>query len=313
VEDLVGALVGGVYRIQARLAEGGMGTVYRAMDEKLERPVALKVMKADVSADPEFSERFVREAKAMAKLLSPSLPVVYAFGEDLGLAYIALELVEGTTLHSLIEQRGVLSFRRACGIAIQVLDGLHAAHEKGIIHRDVKPGNIMVARRGGSDRVKLLDFGLAKMLLSRNAAALTDPSILLGTPSYMAPEFIKGDPFDHRADLYSVGIVFYEMLAGHAPFVHSKIHEILRMQVREEPPPLRAIRLDTPHIISAIVGRALAKRPEDRFDTAREFADALEIAVVTLPPDETHASQSSEIVARPGMRPPEATPIQDRV
>lgn len=310
LDDLTGSLVGGVFRVQARLAEGGMGTVYRALDEKLDRPVALKVMKPDLSVDPEFTERFSREAKAMASLMSPSLPVVYAFGEDLGLAFMALELVEGKTLYSLIEQRTLIPFRRACGIAVQILDGLQAAHEKGIIHRDVKPGNIMIARRGGSDRVKLLDFGLAKMQRGKNASALTDPSVILGTPAYMAPEFITGDPFDHRADLYSVGIVLFEMLAGQPPFSHPKLHEVLRMQARDLPAPLRSVRLDAPEVLEAIVGRALAKAPGDRFASAKEFAETLELAADTLPDDETLHSQKREIVAPAPSRAPATNPFQ---
>jgi serine/threonine-protein kinase len=285
LEDLVGSLVGGTFRIQGPLAEGGMGVVYRALDEKLERPVALKVMKPDISQDPEFSERFTREAKSMAKVLHPALPVVFAFGEENGVAYMAIELVEGKTLHALIEQSGVLGFRRACGIAIHVLDGLAAVHEKGIIHRDVKPANVMVHRRAGSDRVKLLDFGLAKFFRGKHTGSLTDPSILLGTPSYMAPEFIKGDPFDHRADLYATGILLYEMLAGRPPFQHPKIHEVLRMQVRDEPDNLRTHRLDAPVALDGILGRALAKSPAERFQSAREFADALEAIVELLPAD----------------------------
>ncbi len=304
-DELLGALIGGVFRVQARLAEGGMGMVYRALDEKLDRPVALKVMKPDLGLDPEWSERFSREAKAMARLLHPSLPVVYAFGEDQGLAFMALELVEGKTLHTLIEHYKMLPFRRACGIAVQLLDGLQAAHEKGIIHRDVKPGNIMVSRRGGSDRVKLIDFGLVKL---RKALALTDPSVLLGTPSYMAPETIKGDPFDHRADLYSIGVVLYEMLAGHAPFVHSKIHEILRMQVRDEPAPITTVRLDTPPLLASTLMRALAKQPSERYESARELAEMLETVMGTLPEDETIRPQGSEIVSLGGVSPGEPTP-----
>jgi eukaryotic-like serine/threonine-protein kinase len=310
-DEMIGALVGGVFRVQARLAEGGMGTVFRALDEKLDRPVALKIMKPDLVDDSEWSERFVREAKAMARLVHPSLPVVFAFGEDQGFAYLALELVEGKTLHSLIEHYRVLPLRRACGIAVQVLDGLQAAHEKGIIHRDVKPGNIMVARRGGSDRVKLLDFGLVKLRTSGNrgnVAALTDPSILLGTPSYMAPESIKGDPFDHRVDLYSVGVCLFEMLAGYPPFMHPKIHEVLRMQVREEPANITAHRVDTPSTLASIVMRALAKPPGERFATAQEFAEALETVMPTLPDDETIRPQSSEIVSQAAARAGAPTP-----
>jgi serine/threonine-protein kinase len=284
-EDLTGELIGGAYRVQGLLAEGGMGTIYRALDEKLDRPVALKVMRADLEHDPEFSERFVREAKALASVLHPGLAVVFSFGEDRGLAYLALELVEGKTLYSIIEQNHRLPPRRACGIAVQILDALQAAHEKGIIHRDVKPGNIMVARRGGSDRVKLLDFGLVKMQKGKHASALTDPSVILGTPAYMAPEFIKGDPFDQRADLYSVGIVLFEMLVGAPPFHHPKLHEILRMQVREEPPPLRILRPDAPDILEAIILRTLEKDPAHRYKTAREMAEHLEAAADSLPED----------------------------
>lgn len=304
MDDLIGALVGGVFRVQAQLAEGGMGTVYRALDEKLDRPVALKVMKEDLVDDPEFSERFVREAKAMASVTHPGFPTVYAFGEDDlqergRFAFMAIELCEGATLHNIIEAT-LVPIRRACGIAVHVLDALQAAHEKAIIHRDVKPGNIMVARRGGSDRVKLLDFGLVKLRRGKHANALTDPAVLLGTPNYMAPELIKGDPYDHRSDLYSLGVVLYEMLTGRPPFAADKIHEVLRMQVQDEPVPVRAIRLDASPAIEAIVARALAKSPAERYETAREFAATLEVAIEELR-EETLLSQKPTIVS-PGAR-----------
>ncbi|HZU96254.1 MAG TPA: serine/threonine-protein kinase [Planctomycetota bacterium] len=277
LQALVGTLVGGTFRIKAVIATGGMGTIYRATDEKLDRPVALKVMRPDLTHDPEFVERFEREAKAMASVLHPGLPIVFAYGEDQALAYMALELVDGKTLHELI-QGGILSERRACGIAVQILDALAAAHERGIIHRDVKPSNVLVARRGGSDRVKLLDFGLAKLRWrsSGNAGSLTDPSILLGTPAYMAPEIITGSEWNHRVDLYSVGVVLHEMLIGKPPFAAPKIHELLRMQVQDQPLPLRMSRDDVSPELEAIVARALAKSPEDRFQTARDMAEALE-------------------------------------
>ncbi len=285
MSDLVGTVVGGSFRVTGKIAEGGMGTVYRAVDEKLDRPVALKVIKPTLARSPEFAERFAREAKALASVLHPALATIFAFGEDEGLVYMALELVEGEPLHEVIFAAGcVLPVRRAVSIAAQTLDGLAAIHDRGIFHRDLKPPNIMVVTRSGRDHVKLVDFGLVKL---QRFEGLTDPNILIGTPTYMSPEQARGDKIDARSDLYAVGIVIYEMLTGVPPFEAPRVHELLEKQARATPQPPSFRRQGIPVELEALVLRALAKDPADRPQSADEFATALRsLSLVEAPAPE---------------------------
>jgi serine/threonine-protein kinase len=270
--DLEGRLVAGTFRVISRLAAGGMGTIYRALDVRLDRPVALKVIRPELVASVESAERFELEARVMASVQHPNLAVVYAYGCDQGLHYMALELVEGRALHEVIEARGHVGSARAAEIAAQVLDGLSAIHERGIVHRDVKPPNVMVATQAGRDRVKLVDFGLAKL---RGVAGPTEPNVLLGTPTYMSPEQARGEAVDARSDLYAVATVLYEMLVGAPPFESEKIHEVLEGHARRAPPPPGARRPGIPPALEAIVLRGLAKDPARRFPNAAAFAAAL--------------------------------------
>ena len=274
--DLGGQTFGGVFRIMELLGEGGMGSVYRAIDLKLDRQVALKVLSRDAGGNDEFKERFIREGKLLASLQHPCLATVFAFGEHDGFLFMALELVEGQSLHHLIRDRVMLSPRRSAGIAVQVLDALDAVHSRGILHRDVKPANIMVTRRGGSDLVKVLDFGMAKLASgAKSWKDITDPKTIIGTPQYVSPEQVRGLKVDHRCDLYSVGIVLYEMLLGHPPF-HGSVYEILRHHLNTDPIRPRQLRTDVPESLERVVLEALAKDPAHRFENARTFADALE-------------------------------------
>jgi serine/threonine-protein kinase len=279
-EPLVGTLIDRTYRVREKIADGGMGTVYLAVDEKLERRVALKVIKPELGRSAEFVTRFVREAKALASVSHPSLAIVYSFGEDQGLLYMALELVEGAPLHRIIHEQGMLPQARAVEIAAQVLDGLAVIHERGIIHRDLKPPNVVVATRNARDIAKLIDFGLAKL---KSASGLTDPNILLGTPTYMSPEQARGDAIAARADLYALAIVLYEMLCGAPPFEAVKVHALLEMQALLPPPPLSSRRPTVAADLEAVVMKGLAKKPAARFQTASEFAIALRM--LALPSD----------------------------
>jgi serine/threonine-protein kinase len=274
--DLGGQTFGGVFQILELLGEGGMGSVYRAIDVKLDRQVALKVLSQDATGNDEFKERFIREGKLLASLQHRCLSTVFAFGEHEGFLFMALELVEGQSLHQLIRERIMLSPRRSAGIAVQVLDALEAVHSRGILHRDVKPANIMVTRRGGSDLVKVLDFGMAKLTSgAKSWKDITDPKTIVGTPQYVSPEQVRGLKVDHRCDLYSVGIVLYEMLLGHPPF-HGSVYEILRHHMNTEPVRPRQLRPDVPESLERVILEALAKDPAKRFENARTFADALE-------------------------------------
>lgn len=274
-----------------------MGSVFRALDEKLDREVALKVILPELSQSAEFAERFALEAKALASVLHPSLAVVYAFGDHDGQYFMAQELVEGKPLHELIHATGVLTCARAAEIAAQICDGLGAIHERGIIHRDLKPPNVLVMERNGRDLVKVVDFGLAKL---RHSTGLTDPNILLGTPSYMSPEQAKGDPIDARSDIYSIGVVLYEMLTGTPPFEGRRVFDLIEKHVHQLPPPPSERRAGLPAALEALVLRTLAKSPDDRFQTATELALALR--TLDLPAE----GAPPGVVPRHG---PEGTPV----
>jgi serine/threonine-protein kinase len=270
------------------------------VDQKLDRPVALKVIRPELIRSAEFAERFSREAKALARVLHPCLAVIYSFGDENGLYYMALELCDGEPLHEVIFQSTVLPFGRAAEIAAQVLDALEAIHATGIVHRDLKPPNILVATRHGRDYVKLVDFGLAKL---REATGLTDPATLIGTPTYMSPEQAKGEKVDARSDIYSMSIVLYEMLTGAPPFEALRVHELLEKQARATPPPPSQRRRGMPADLEAVLLKGLAKKPEERFQSAAEYADALRCLLfprTEVPP--TAASPASPA------RGPEATP-----
>jgi tetratricopeptide (TPR) repeat protein len=261
----------GPYEILSLLGEGGMGQVYRARDTRLKRDVAIKVLPDQVS--PDAVERFQREAFAASALSHPHICAVHDVGDFDGRPYLVMELVEGQTLRA--HTGGTpLAPASVVAIAIQIADALAAAHSKGVIHRDIKPGNIMMAGR----HVKVLDFGLAKQISEQEVdqlqtvEPLTAAGVLVGTPQYMAPELLHGGPADVRSDLWSLGVVMYELLAGRPPFGGRSVVEISSAILRDQPPPLPA---SVPAPLRAIVARCLAKRPEDRYENARDVGAAL--------------------------------------
>ncbi len=259
------------YEILAPIGKGGMGTVYRARHLRLNKLVALKVLAASNIGDQEM--RFEREARAIARLDHPSCVRILDCGtSDQGQPYIAMDLLDGPTLATLLKTAGQLSTARAVGIARNLLTALAHAHGEGVLHRDLKPENVVVVQRGGP-RAIVIDFGLAHVL---DEAGLTARGMCIGSPSYLAPERLAGAPHDARADLYAVGVLLYEMLAGERPFTGATTEEILR-KCRDRPArPLRAIRKDVSRALEGVVVRAMTKDPARRFADAEEMLAALE-------------------------------------
>ena len=201
----------GKFEVLERLGQGGMGTVYRARDPILDRPVALKTISAELAANPEFLGRFQREARAAARLTHPNIVTVYELGDVAGVPFIAMELLEGLDLVEAMSPPGRLPLDEKLRIMVEVCRGLDYAHKRGVIHRDVKPANVRLLASGA---VKLVDFGIARL----GESTLTQTGILLGTPSYLAPEVVAGGRVDHRADMWAVGVILYELLSGERPF-----------------------------------------------------------------------------------------------
>ncbi len=277
--ELVGRVVADRYHLVRMLGDGGMGSVYKAADRVLRRFVAIKLLHPAVAENPSSVERFQREARAAASIGHPNIIDIMDFGREGNRPYMVMEYLRGRSLSQVIAMDGPLSIKRACTIAIHTLAGLQAAHDRGILHRDLKPANLMlVVRFGDRNFVKVCDFGFAALVKagSTDAKSLTPERTLVGTPAYAAPERLRGDDKrDPRMDVYSVGVVLYEMLAGRRPFDAPTFRELAR-KVRKEPPqPLREIRPDIPQVLERVVLKALAKDREERWDDAESFAEAL--------------------------------------
>jgi serine/threonine protein kinase len=261
------------YHILERLGGGGMGEVYLAEDQRLGRRVALKFLAANVHGDAEARERLVREAQAAALLRSPHIAVTYDLDEYDGALFIAMEYVEGELLSKRVAA-GPIPVSDALDIALQVTDALDEAHARGVVHRDIKSANIMITDR---QLVKVLDFGLAKFLKTpavaetRTLANVTMPGLVLGTLNYMAPEQLSGGIVDHRADLFSAGVVLYEMLTAKLPFPGTTLPEIADRILRQEPDAIARFNYAVPEEVENIVRKALQKRPDYRYQTARDF------------------------------------------
>ncbi len=276
------ALVGrtlGHYEILDVLGKGGMGVVYLAEDQRLRRKVALKLLPLSMSADPERLKRFQREAKTVAAFTHPNIVTLHSVEEADGFHFLTMELVEGRNLNDEIPPGG-LPIRRALDIAGAMAGALAAAHERGVLHRDLKPANIMVGPRGW---VKVLDFGLAKLRPQDEVTWIGDKSSLiqtqdgrvLGTPSYMAPEQLRGQPAEERSDIFSFGLVMYEMLTGSLPFSGENSAERIAAVLRDPPEPLGAVRPDLPAELVRLVERCLEKNPDKRPASAAELRDEL--------------------------------------
>src|SRR4051794_30294608 len=262
----------GPYRIEAVLGRGGMGVVYRAEQVQLGRSVALKLLSPDLAADDGFRARFLRESRLMAALEHPNIVPVYDAGEIDGRLYIAMRYVEGRDLASVLEDSGRLPAGRAVALIAQLAAALDAAHARGLVHRDVKPSNALVA----GDRAFLVDFGITQ---EPGADPLTGTGELLGTVDYVAPERIRGDAVDGRADVYSLGCVLFECLTGRPPFPSASAMAGIYGHLEQDPPRASDQRPDLPHGLDPVIKRALAKDPADRYPTAGALAAAAEAAV----------------------------------
>ena len=262
------------YRIDALLGRGGMSVVYRAENPRLGNKVALKVLAQHLADDDVFRERFVRESRTAASLNHPNVIPIYDAGESEGLLFIAMRFVEGSDLSGLLQREGPLGIERAVAIFSQIASALDTAHERNLIHRDIKPANILLESAFGStvaDHVYVSDFGVAKHRASRSG--LTQTHQYVGTLQYISPEQLEGREIDGRADLYSLGCLFYECLTGMSPFDRESEYAVMLAHLREPPPRLSAMRPDLPTRLDDVIGRALAKSPDDRYPTAREFID----------------------------------------
>lgn len=295
---MVGKRING-YEIIRVLGRGGMGVVYKAHEMTLQRVVALKVLPGHLAENKEFIERFYREARAAARLNHPNVVTIHRVGEDDGFHYIAMEFLKGKEVTDLIKERGYLPVQEALDITRQVASALAAAHEMGIMHRDIKPQNIMIDEAG---RVKVMDFGIARMSEAGGGAGLTMTGQLLGTPAYMSPEQCMGTNSDHRSDIYSLGVAFYQMLAGRVPFSGDTPLAVIRKIVEDELPEIYAFRQDVPDDVVRILHKTLAKDVDARYQSAAELEEDIKRfqsgqkvhAVASFIPSGTTAAMDSE-------------------
>jgi eukaryotic-like serine/threonine-protein kinase len=258
------------YRLEAKLAAGGMGTVYRATDERLKRRVAVKLLRDDLARDAMFVERFRREARSVAALAHPNIATVFDYGEEDGCHFIVMELAEGRDLARVLREDGRLPSERTVSIAEQICDALGHAHSAGVIHRDVKPANVIV---GQQDLVKVTDFGIAR---ATGDATLTATGLVLGSAHYISPEQANGVPATPASDIYSLGIVIYEMLTGALPFTGESPVGVAMRHVTDDVPAPSALVPDVPPDLDAVVARATARAPEGRWHSAPALANALQ-------------------------------------
>ncbi len=265
--DLVlGHLFANRYRIEQILGRGGMGVVYKAVDSQLDEMVAIKTLPGDVmTRSPEDLERFKREIRLARKITHRNVLRTYDYGEAEGVYFISMEFVRGYTLSELLEEapNRQMPARAAVGISRQICRGLHAAHEQGIIHRDIKPGNVLIDAKG---EVKLMDFGIARM--AETPEAMTQAGLIIGTPHYMSPEQVQGKQLDPRTDVYAMGVLIYEMLAGRRPFESSSLTGVLTAHITEAAKPPIDIRPDIGRELNGIVMKCLTKDPKTRYADA---------------------------------------------
>ncbi|HMF57134.1 MAG TPA: protein kinase [Pyrinomonadaceae bacterium] len=285
-DNLIGKTLADKYRIEELLNKGGMGAVYRGTHVLMDKTVAVKVLHPALAADDKIVARFTREAKAASRISHPHALSVTDFGEaENGVVFLVMEYLHGRTLKEVIHEDGAMPLARATFIIKQISGALDEAHSQGVVHRDLKSDNIMLLDVGGGDWAKVLDFGIAKIIQPlEQDPALTSPNLIIGTPQYMSPEQCsQASDIDSRSDIYSLGIILYEMLVGHVPFTGESPTAIMMKHLQDAPPSVLEERRDLPAAVDKVVARALAKRPEDRYQSASQLTQALTLAAEESP------------------------------
>lgn len=314
---MIGRVVGN-YKILEKLGEGGMGAVFKGIDVMVEREVAIKMLRPEIARQPDVVERFRSEAVTLARLNHPGIATLFSFFRQGDEFFMVMEFVPGRTLEGLLRDFGPMPMEQAAPVFAKILAGIEHAHQLGILHRDIKPANVMLTTAGA---VKVTDFGIARIL---GAARMTRQGNIVGTLEYIAPERIKGEDHDARSDIYSLGAMLYEMLSGHIPFERENEYAMMQAHLMEPPPPLNRFGLNIPPEIEAVAMRALAKRQEDRFPTAADFAAALAAAWTQVqarlvrtpkeargaaPPKPARPAGAPDTMSRYGRTPPVGTAV----
>jgi predicted Ser/Thr protein kinase len=289
---VVGEVIADRYELQEVVGTGGMSSVYRAHDRLLERTVALKVLHEHYSSDEDYIERFRREARAAAQLTHPGIVTVIDRGEQEGRQFIVYEHVEGETLKDLVVREGRLPVRRAVELALETARALQFAHERGLVHRDVKPQNVLL---NGDGRAKVTDFGIAREVDVEHG--MTQTGAVLGTSHYLSPEQARGEQVDEKSDVYSLGAVLFELLTGEVPFPGDTFVSVAMKHIHEPPRDVRELRLDIPARVAAATARALEKEPAARFATMRDFANELKACLKEL--TEAAPAENPTMIVRP--------------
>jgi len=302
VDPFIGTTIDGKYEILDSVGQGGMSVVYKAMQTAMHRTVALKMLKMGLSSDPVFSQRFMREVSLLGKLNHPNIVTVFDSGmTSLGNLYLAMDLLSGKSLQEILDDCGALPLERAAPLILQICDALNHAHKRDITHRDLKPGNVMIEKtHRGEEVVKIVDFGLAKM--GEGSERLTRAGELWGSSFYMSPEQCNGAESDGRSDIYSFGILIYQMITGKVPFRGSGFMETVSKQMNEPPPPLKVTKSDlvVSDMLERVIFKCLEKAPEKRFQTVSDLKSALQSA---LPEpgkqDKDVSTRSQRTIAQP--------------
>jgi serine/threonine protein kinase len=312
-DPMIGRVIADRYLILARLGEGGMGRVYVAEHVKMNRQCAIKVMSATLMNDAESTTRFAREASNAARILHPNVAAVFDYGEADKTVYLVMEYIDGESLSTLLAREGALDPRRAIDIARQIADGLTAAHELGIVHRDLKPDNVIVAtKRDGREIAKVVDFGIAKAVSDSPQDSLTRSGLVIGTPEYMSPEQLLGDPVDARADIYALGCMLYQMLTGVQPFDAETREQMIRRRLNEPPPHVQQTIPELPRRLDTLIAHMLARSPNERLASAASVSAGLEPALALAgwvasgtprPMPSARAPRHAPTVVRPSLDP----------